>query len=62
MKFACAVPVGTTKFLWLLAGPQKEASNSAKFNGEAGPEDMAIYDSMAKKFNQVSQFEKEQDK
>lgn len=30
--FANAIPVGTTKFLWLLAGPQREAVNDKKFN------------------------------
>ncbi len=29
--FACALPVGTTKFLWLLAGPQRHATNDPKF-------------------------------
>ena len=30
-SFACALPVGTTKFLWLLAGPQRQATNDPKF-------------------------------
>ena len=29
--FACALPFGTTKFLWLLAGPQRPATNDSKF-------------------------------
>lgn len=29
--FACALPVGTTKFLWLLAGPQRQATNDSEF-------------------------------
>jgi len=29
--FACALPTGTTKFLWLLAGPQRPATNDSKF-------------------------------
>jgi len=52
--FACALPVGTTKFLWLLAGPQRRATNDPKFNAAlkaAGPQDQAIYDAMVKHFN-----------
>ena len=29
--FACALPIGTTKFLWLLAGRQRQATNDPKF-------------------------------
>ena len=29
--FACAIPIGTTKFLWLLAGPQRPAMNDPEF-------------------------------
>lgn len=29
--FACALPIGTTKFLWLLAGPQRQATNDQEF-------------------------------
>lgn len=56
--FACAIPVGTTKFLWLLAGPQRPAMNDPKFktatiaNHGAAPLDP--------KFNtEVTQSEKE---
>lgn len=30
--FACALPAGTTPFMWLIAGPQKAATNDPKFN------------------------------
>lgn len=30
--FACAIPAGTTPFVWLIAGPQKAATNDPKFN------------------------------
>lgn len=33
--FACALPIGTTKFLWLLAGPQRQATNDAEFKAVA---------------------------
>ncbi len=29
--FACSLPIGTTKFLWLLAGPQRQATNDPEF-------------------------------
>ena len=29
--FANALPIGTTKFLWLLAGPQRPATNDPEF-------------------------------
>ena len=57
-SFACALPVGTTKFLWLLAGPQRQATNDPKFNAAlkaAGPQDQAIYDAIAKNFNDTFQ-------
>lgn len=56
--FAGALPVGTTKFLWLLAGPQRPATNDPKFNAAlkaAGPQDQAIYDAIAKNFNDTFQ-------
>jgi hypothetical protein len=32
-KFACAIPIQTTKFLWIIAGPQTEhAANEKTFN------------------------------
>ena len=30
--FACATYAGTTPFMWLIAGPQKAATNDPKFN------------------------------
>lgn len=30
--FACAIPAGTTPFVWFIAGPQRAATNDPKFN------------------------------
>ena len=56
--FACALPISTTKFLWLLAGPQRPATNDSKFKAAlkaAGPQDQAIYGSIVKNFNDTFQ-------
>ena len=56
--FACAIPAGTTPFVWLIAGPQKAATNDPKFNAAlkaAGPQDQAIYDAIVKNFNDTFQ-------
>ena len=45
--FACAIPAGTTPFVWLIAGPQKVATNDPKFNEVS---------------NEVTFIKKEQDK
>ena len=46
--FACAIPIGTTKFLWLIAGPQREAENDRKFQQH-----------LAEKSNEVTQLKEE---
>ena len=57
--FACALPIGTTKFLWLLAGPQRQATNDPKFKAVTTINHSAA--ALDPKFNtEVSQSEKEE--
>jgi hypothetical protein len=56
--FACALPIGTTKFLWLLAGPQRQATNDPKF--KVAPVSYHSAAPLDSKFNtEVTQSEKE---